>query len=165
MIIWMSLRKNERNMSVDSFITNVCINPTFMLSLMIDGQLFSLPTRSFKPNRTALHVGQRNQDWLERFPDQSQRVMSELKDSSINLKAFSQNSAVWLASLILHYLAIRVQDFYLSNRPNFPSVYRHSKLLELLGEYEKGLLITNLRLFINNFIQLSFNILSGFSRW
>ena len=45
---------------------------------------------SFKPNRTALHVGQRNQDWLERFPDQSQRVMSELKDSSINLKAFSQ---------------------------------------------------------------------------
>ena len=79
----MSLRKNERNMSVDSFITNVCINPTFMLSLVIDGQLFSLHICSFKPNRTALHVGQR-------FPDQSQRVMNELKDSSINLKAFSQ---------------------------------------------------------------------------
>ena len=86
----MSLRKNERNLSVDSFITNVCINPTFMLSLVIDGQLFSLHICSFKPNMTALHVGQRNQDWLERFPDQSQRVMSELKDSSINLKAFSQ---------------------------------------------------------------------------
>ena len=39
---------------------------------------------------TALHVGQRNQDWLERFPDQSQRAMSEFKDSSINLKVFSQ---------------------------------------------------------------------------
>ena len=45
-------------------------------------------------NRTALHVGQRNQVWLERFPDQSQRVMSELKDSSINLKAFSQKFCI-----------------------------------------------------------------------
>ena len=53
-------------------------------------QLFSLRTRSFQPNITALLEGKRNQDWLERFPDQSQRVMSELKDSSINLKAFSQ---------------------------------------------------------------------------
>ena len=37
---------------------------------------------------TALHVGQRNP--LERFPDQSQRVMGKLKVSSTNLKAFSQ---------------------------------------------------------------------------
>ena len=43
-----------------------------------------------KLNMTALHVGQRNQGLLERCPEQSQRVMSELKDSSINLKAFSQ---------------------------------------------------------------------------
>ena len=54
-------------------------------------QLFSLRTRYFQPNMTALLVSQRNQDLLERFPDQSQRVMGELKDSSINLKAFSQN--------------------------------------------------------------------------
>ena len=53
-------------------------------------QLFSLRTRSFQPNMTALPVSQRNQDWLERFPDESQRVMSELKDSRINLKVFSQ---------------------------------------------------------------------------
>ena len=50
----------------------------------------SLPTRSFQPNMTALLEGQRNQDWLERFPDQSQRAIGELKDSSINLKAFSK---------------------------------------------------------------------------
>ena len=50
----------------------------------------SLPTRSFLPNMTALLEGQRNQDWLERFPDQSQRAIGELKDSSINLKAFSK---------------------------------------------------------------------------
>ena len=53
-------------------------------------RFFSLRARSFQLNMTALHVGQRNQGLLERCPDQSQRVMSELKDSSINLKAFSQ---------------------------------------------------------------------------
>ena len=66
--------------SLDSFITNVCIN----------GRSFLFSTRSFQPNMTALHVGQRNQGSLERFPNQSQRVMGELKDSTINLKAFSQ---------------------------------------------------------------------------
>ena len=55
---------------------------------MYQWPLFSLRTRSFQPNMTALHVGQRNPS--ERFPDQSQRVMGKLKDSSTNLKAFSQ---------------------------------------------------------------------------
>ena len=72
----MSLCKNERNMSLDSFITNVCINGRSFLYVHV------------QPNMTALHVGQRNP--LERFPDQSQRVMGKLKDSSTNLKAFSQ---------------------------------------------------------------------------
>ena len=57
---------------------------------MYQWPLFSLRTRSFQPNMTALHVGQRNQGSLERFPNQSKRVMGELKDSTINLKAFSQ---------------------------------------------------------------------------
>ena len=105
---------------------------------MYQWPLFSLRTRSFQPNMTVLHVGQRNP--LERFPDQSQSVMGKLKDSSTNLKAFSQKfcSLTGLANpSLFNYL--RVQDFYLSNRPNFLSVYRHSNLLELLGEHDKSL--------------------------
>ena len=75
-----SLCKNERNWFT-WFIHHQCI---------YQWPLFSLHTRSFQPNMTALHVGQRNQGSLERFPNQSQRVMGELKDSTINLKAFSQ---------------------------------------------------------------------------